>query len=104
MSLSQELWDTFRKLAALEARTDDVVRSQERIEGKIDGMIDRLSRIEVRYDTLRESLRNEILADVKADIAVLKYAFGRSSGDGSQAVAKEVGPADPSFLPGEILS
>ncbi len=77
MSLSQEMWDTFRKLAALEARTEDVTRSLERIEGKIDGLIDRVSRVEIQYQTLRESVRNEILADLKAEIAVLKFAIDR---------------------------
>jgi regulator of replication initiation timing len=104
LSLSQEMWDTFRKLATLEARTEDVVRSLERIEGKIDGLIDRVSRVEVQYETLRESLRNEILADVKADIAVLKFAFGRPALDASPGAVKEIGPSDPSFRPGEILS
>ena len=104
MSLSQEMWDTFRKLAALEARTEDVVRSQERIEGKIDGLIDRVSRVEVRYETLREGLRNEILADIKAEIAVLKFAFGRPALDASTDAVKEIGSSEPSFRPGEILS
>ncbi|HKI00377.1 MAG TPA: hypothetical protein VKK31_00210 [Thermoanaerobaculia bacterium] len=77
MSLSQELWDTFRKLAALEARTEDVTKGLDRIEGKIDGLIDRISRVEIQYQTLRECVRNEILADLKAEIAVLKFALNR---------------------------
>ncbi|HEX3128362.1 MAG TPA: hypothetical protein VH394_13615 [Thermoanaerobaculia bacterium] len=77
MSLSQELWETFRKLSALEARTEDVVRGLERVEDKIDGLLDRVSRIEVQYQTLRESVRNEILADVKAEVAVVRFALER---------------------------
>ena len=75
MSLSQELWDTFRKLAALEARTEDVMRGLERVEGKIDGLIERVSRVEIQYQNLRENVRNEILADLKAEVAVLKFAY-----------------------------
>jgi len=81
MSISQELWDTFRKLAALEARTEDVVKGLERLEGKVDNLIDRLSRVEVQYQALRESLRNEILAEIKAEVAVVKYALSLYSQD-----------------------
>lgn len=95
MSLSQDLWETFRKLAALEARTEDVTRGLERIEGKIDNLLERVSRIEVQHQTLREGVRNEILADLKAEIAVLKFALNRSALDG---------PAAPGFLPGDGAS
>ena len=77
MSLGQELWETIRKLSALEARTEDVVRGLERVEDKIDGLLDRVSRIEAQYQTLRESVRNEILADVKAEVAVVRFALER---------------------------
>ena len=77
MSFSQELWETFRKLAALEARTEDVVRGLERVEDKIDGLIDRISKVEVQYQSLRENVRNEILADVKAEVAVVRFALER---------------------------
>jgi len=75
VSFSQELWDTFRKLAALEARTDDVVRAVERIGDKIDGLIERLARVEAQVMLLRENVRNEILADLKAEMAVLKITL-----------------------------
>lgn len=75
MSLGQELWETFRKLAALEARTEDVARGLERVEDKVDALLDRISRVEVQYQSLRESVRNEILADVKAEVAVVRYAL-----------------------------
>ena len=75
MSLSQELWETFRKLAALEARTEDVARGLERVEDKVDGLIDRISKVEVQYQSLRENVRNEILADVKAEVAVVRFAL-----------------------------
>ena len=77
MSFSQELWETFRKLAALEARTEDVARGLERVEDKIDGLIDRISKVEVQYQSLRENVRNEILADVKAEVAVVRFALER---------------------------
>jgi hypothetical protein len=79
VSFSQELWDTFRKLAALEARTEDVMRSMDRMEGKLDSLIERISRVEVQYQSLRENVRNEILSDLKAEIAVLKFAYGNPS-------------------------
>lgn len=75
MSLGQELWETFRKLAALEARTEDVARGLERVEDKVDALLDRISRVEVQYQSLRESVRNEILADVKAEVAVVRCAL-----------------------------
>jgi hypothetical protein len=75
VSVSQELWDTFRKLAALEARTDDVVRAVERVGDKIDSLIERLSRVEAQVMFLRENVRNEILADLKAEMAVIKLAL-----------------------------
>jgi hypothetical protein len=40
-----------------------------RIEAKVDNLIDRISRVEARYEQLRENVRNEILADIKADLA-----------------------------------
>lgn len=76
MSVSQEIWDTFRKLTALEARTEDVVKGLERIQDKVDGLLDRLSRLEAQYSGLRESVRNEILADIKAEVAVIRFALG----------------------------
>ena len=75
MSFAQELWDTFRRLAALEARTEDVVRGMERVEDKIDSLIERLSRVESQTQFLRENVRNEILADLKAEIAILKITL-----------------------------
>jgi len=96
MGVSQELWDTFRKLAALEARTEDVVKSLERLEGKVDSLLDRLSRIEVQHKTLRESVRNEILADIMAEVAVVRYALGRVAQDGPAGQA--LGSASTALL------
>jgi archaellum component FlaC len=79
VSVSQELWDTFRKLAALEARTEDVTRSVERVGDKLDSLIERISKVEVQCQSLRENVRNEILSDLKADIAVLKFAYGHAA-------------------------
>jgi hypothetical protein len=69
----------------LEARTEDVVKSLDRLEGKVDNLIDRISRVEAQHQSLRESVRNEILADVKAEVAVVKFALGRYPLDGVQA-------------------
>ena len=79
MSVSRDLWDTLKELAALKARTEDVVRTVERLADMLVSFGDRLSRVEVQQETLRESVRNQILADLKAEIAVLKFAFERSS-------------------------
>lgn len=75
MSLPGELWETVRKLSALEARTGDIVRVQERIEVKIDSLIDRIARLEARHEGLRENVRNEILADIKSDLARMQLLF-----------------------------
>ncbi|NKC13030.1 MAG: hypothetical protein GKR94_12745 [Gammaproteobacteria bacterium] len=72
MSLTTELLDTVRKLGALEARTEDVAKAQARIESKLNDFIDRLARIEANYEHLRESVKNEILADIKADLRGLQ--------------------------------
>lgn len=75
MSLPGELWETVRKLSALESRTADIVRVQERIEVKIDSLIDRMARLEARHEGLRENVRNEILADIKSDLARMQLLF-----------------------------
>jgi hypothetical protein len=77
VSVGQQLWETFRKLSALEARTDDVTRGLERIEAKVDQVMERLVRVEVHHETLRASLRSDILADIKAEVAVVKFALSR---------------------------
>ena len=69
MSIPGELWDTVRKLSALESRTTDIVRIQERIEIKNDSLIERIARLETRHEGLRENVRNEILADITRDLA-----------------------------------
>jgi len=68
MGLSSELLDTIRKLSALEARTQDITAAQERIESKLNDFIDRLSRIEANYEHLKSSVKNEIMAEIKADL------------------------------------
>lgn len=68
MGISSELLDTIRKLSALETRTEDVMRSQGRIEAKLNDFIDRLSRIEANYEHMKSSVKNEIMADIKADL------------------------------------
>jgi len=60
--------ETIFKLGALEARTNDVANYVERVEVKIDDLINRLARLEANQENMKQSLRNEILADIKADI------------------------------------
>jgi predicted ThiF/HesA family dinucleotide-utilizing enzyme len=55
------------------------MRSLERVGDKVDSLIERISRVEIQYQSLRENVRSEILSDLKAEIAVLKFAFGQTS-------------------------
>ena len=94
MSVSQELWDTLRKMAALEARTEDVSRGLERVADKMDNLLERLSRVEAHVLSVRENVRNEILADLKAEMAVLRLTMdGRLLGG---RLTFAVGKDDPS--------
>ncbi len=49
MEIAKEIMSTVNKLGALEARTGDIAKNQERIEGKLDSPLDRLARIEANY-------------------------------------------------------
>jgi predicted nuclease with TOPRIM domain len=68
MAVTQEILDTFRKITALEYRTQDIREQLIRVESKLDNLIDRLSRIEANYQNLRENLRSQILGDLKAEM------------------------------------
>lgn len=68
MTIAGDLLETLSKLSALEARTADVRSYVERVDSKIDNLLERLSRLEEKYDSLRSNVKNEILADIKADI------------------------------------
>ena len=69
MSLPAEIWNTLQKLSALEERIKDVRRFQDRIEDKFDSILERIVHLEERYESLRSNVKNEILADLKGDIA-----------------------------------
>jgi len=66
--IGNQLLSTVARLAALETRTQDVARHQELIEAKLDSLLERLIRIEGNYEHLRSGVRNEIMADIKADL------------------------------------
>ncbi len=71
MSMSdfgRDLVSTIQRLSGLEARISDVLRNQDRIEAKLDDFINRLAKVEANYDHIRTSVRNEIMADIKADL------------------------------------
>ena len=68
MAVTQEILDTFRKITALEYRTQDIKEHLIRVESKIDNLIDRISRLEANYQNLRENLRSQILGDLKAEM------------------------------------
>ena len=90
MSLAGKLLDTFRKLSSLEARTEDLMRLHERIDVKLDSLIERLSRLEVGQEYLRETVRNEILADLKADLARTQVLFDNLSNSKRDSIRARV--------------
>jgi uncharacterized protein (UPF0335 family) len=65
---TKELLDTVRKLSALEARTEDVLKEIHRVGERLDNMIDRLSKLEADHAYLKENVRNEIMADIKSEL------------------------------------
>ncbi len=62
-------------LSALKTRTDDAAKSMERVSQKMDTIIERITKLEVQYDYLSRNVRNEVLSEVKAEIASLKTAL-----------------------------
>lgn len=68
MSLADNIFEVITKLTALEARTADVMRYVEKVDSKLDNFLERLTRIEEKHEHLRNGVKNEILADIKADI------------------------------------
>jgi molecular chaperone GrpE (heat shock protein) len=71
MSVSEtakDLISTVNKLGALEARTSDVAKNQERIEAKLDTLIDRLARIEANYENLRANVKNEVMSEIGREL------------------------------------
>ncbi|NJL30388.1 MAG: hypothetical protein HC898_01460 [Phycisphaerales bacterium] len=75
MSIPGDLIETLRKLSSLEQRTEDVRRSQDRLEQKLDSLIDRLARIEANYENLRQNVKNEILAELRSDLTRVQTIF-----------------------------
>jgi hypothetical protein len=68
VDLAKELLGTVGRLAALETRTGDVARQQERIEAKLDSLIDRLARIEADYKNLKANAKNEVMAEIGREL------------------------------------
>ena len=63
-----EVLKAFRELGALEKRTEDVLRSVERLTSKVDALADRVTKLESDQRYMRDSIKSEILGDIKADI------------------------------------
>ncbi len=80
VKIAKDLIDTVAKLSALQARTEDVRKAQDRIENKLDDLINRISRVEADYAHLRESLRNQILADIKSDLVRTQLLMSQEKG------------------------
>jgi hypothetical protein len=72
MAIIKELIETIRTLGALEKRTEDVLKSVQTLYHKVDALADRVTRIESDQRYLRESVRNEILADIKGELVRAK--------------------------------
>lgn len=62
-------------LSALKTRTEDAARSMEKASQKMDTIIERITKLEVQYEYLSRNVRNEILAEVKSEMASLKTAL-----------------------------
>lgn len=74
MSWPKEILDTLSKLTALEARTEDVRRTQDRLEEMLSRLLERITRLETRQEEMRNSVKNEILADLKAEMVRTQFA------------------------------
>lgn len=72
MSIISELMKTISSLAAIEKRTEDVLNSVVNLHDKVDRLSDRVTRLESDQAYLRESVKNEILAEIKSDIVEVK--------------------------------
>lgn len=70
--IAKDLISTVNKLGALEARTADVAKNQERIEAKLDGLIDRLARIEANYENLRANVKNEVMSEIGRELTKMQ--------------------------------
>ena len=57
-----------QELTAIRQSLADHAAARERIENKLDAVMERLVRLETRYENLRADVRNEIMADLKADL------------------------------------
>ena len=69
MDYFKEFLDTFRDMSALKTRTEDVADRIERIASVLQDVLQRVTRLEGRLEELRSSVKAEILADVKSQVA-----------------------------------
>lgn len=88
MAVTQEILDTFRKITALEYRTDDIKEHLIRVESKIDNLLDRISRVEANYENLRENLKSQILGDLKAEMVKFQFEMERFQDQASKRISK----------------
>lgn len=91
MSIPKEMWQTLRELSALQARTEDVAKVQVRLENKLNEILERITRIEVQQEQMRVNIKNEIMADLKADLAMAQHRF--------QEIERSLHDDKPSALP-----
>ncbi len=93
MSTAKDIFETLRQLSALETRTADVAQGLHRIEDKINALLERIAKLEVEHKHLRESVRNEILADITAEFSRIQTRIDIERGRSDGAGARKAPPA-----------
>lgn len=76
MELVKELLETYRELAALKARTEDVSSRLERVHDSLQDIVQRLTRLEANLDSLKSSVKSEIIGEVMAHVAEARVMIG----------------------------
>jgi hypothetical protein len=83
MSTISELLKTYRDLGAIEQRSQDIVKMVGTLSAKIDVLTEKVIKVEMEQKYLRESVKNEIMADIKSDmvqIKILAETIGKNNG------------------------
>ncbi len=72
MDIIGKITDVARRIASLERGVQEAISAAQRVEDKLDRIIERLATLEVEGKSLRENVKNQILADIKGDMAVVQ--------------------------------
>lgn len=80
------------KTISMVARIDGVVQEQSKklevMESKIDSLLERMTRLEEKQSHLRESVRDNILAELKGEIVRVQMTIENS---GSSSIQEQIG-------------